>query len=277
MPLPYIQIPDGHIPLPFRVHIPFMGIDRHDLPIHPFGVLVATGVLIGSSLTVRRAVQRGLDRAKMESFISWILGFGFVLSHVLDELMYRPRDVLKDPLVLLKIWVGISSFGGFIGGSIGAYLWSRENKERILPYLENVAAIFPISWIFGRAGCSVAHDHIGMKSTAWFAVNFPAYMGGPRLDLGLLELSFTIPIAIFIYWYARKPRPEGSIVAILCLIYAPIRYLLDSMRAVDIHDPDARYAGLTPGMWLSIGLIVVGLALATHSRRKSSQPPAAAA
>lgn len=276
MPLPYITIPDGHIPLPFRIHIEALKIDFHAIPIHPFGVLVATGVIIGSSLTVKRAAERGLDRTKMESFISWILGFGFVLSHVLDELMYRPQEVMKNPLVLLQIWVGISSFGGFIGGVVGALLWSRETKERVLPYLENVAAIFPISWIFGRSGCSVAHDHIGRKSTEWFAVNFPAYMGGPRLDLGLLELTATIPIAAFIYWYARKPRPEGSILALLCLIYAPIRYVLDSQRAIDIHDPDARYLGLTPGMWLSMGLLAVGLALLAHSRKASSQPVAAA-
>ena len=249
MPLPYLNIPDGHL---------------GPIPIHPFGVLVATGVLVGSALIVRRAEKHGIPRARMESFISWTLAFGFVLSHMLDELMYRPREVLAHPLQLLMIWRGISSYGGFIGGVVGAFVWSLVKKDKILPYLEEVAAVFPLAWIFGRAGCSVAHDHIGNLSSSPFAVNFP---GAPRFDLGLLELFFTIPIAIATLWFARKPRRPGEVLGFVSLLYAPIRYWLDAMRATDISSPDARYGGLTPGQWLSVALVAVGVALFVHARK----------
>lgn len=255
MPLPYVHIPDLHL---------------GPVTIHPFGVLVATGVLIGSSLAIRRAFARGLDRAKMESLIGWVLLFGFIISHILDVLMYRPREALEHPLELVMVTRGISSYGGFIGATIGALGWRFKKKERILPYVDQIAAVFPISWIFGRAGCSVAHDHIGKLSSSPLAVAFP---NGARFDLGLLELFATIPIVIIVLWFARKPRPEGAILGLLCVLYAPVRFPLDALRAVDIINADARYAGLTPAQWLSIVLGMVGMGLLVRAYRRPAEPP----
>jgi len=256
-------------------------------PLHPFGILVASGVLLGSYLCVRRATKIGVSRAKLESFSSYILGFGFVLSHVLDVLMYRPPEALRDPLLLLRIWDGIGSFAGFIGCVVGAFVWKAIKKEKILPYSDMCAAVFPIGWIFGRAGCSMAHDHIGRYSDSPLAVDWPAVVGprgfllpaGPRFDLGLLEMLLTIPIAIATLWFARKPRRAGAITGFICVVYAPVRFYLDFLRATDISGPDARYLGLTPAQWLSFGLLAVDVWLLVRSRnqplvgRKDSPTP----
>ncbi len=258
--LPYIDLPQD------LAHGKLKPIE-----IHPFGLLVATGVLIGSWLIVRRGEKYGLPRQKMESFLTYGLAFGFVISHVLDQLMYYPKDVLARPYVLLLIWTSLSSYGGFIGGVVGAFVYKAVKKEKILPYLEHILAIFPVGWIFGRAGCSVAHDHIGRASTSFLAVNFP---GGPRFDLGLLEMLITIPIAAFMLWFASKPRAPGVITGTLAIIYAPIRFPLDALRATDIAHADARYLGLTPGQWLSVALLAVGVLLLVRARSLPKTMPA---
>jgi phosphatidylglycerol:prolipoprotein diacylglycerol transferase len=244
------------------------------LSIAPFGILVSSAVLIGSFLAVRRAVQRGLPRARMESLASYILITGFVLSHVLDVLMYRPRDALRNPLELLMLWKGISSYGGFIGCAVGVFLWSRLKKEPILPYGDQVSAVFPVAWILGRAGCATAHDHIGKLSNSPLAIAFPdgtfaPAPDGARFDLGLIEMLLTIPLALFMLWYSRKPRRAGAITGMLCMLYAPMRFPLDALRATDISNPDARYAGMTPAQWLSLGLFFLGAYLFTRSRRQA--------
>lgn len=270
MPLPYFQARDVHLADAFTVH--FLGQTWHLGPfdLHPFGILVATGTFIGSSLAVRRAASRGLDQAKAEQLVTYLLICGFIGAHVLECLMYRPQEVLRNPFILLYLWQGISSFGGFIGGTVGMLLWRRRTKADLLPYADQIAAVFPISWIFGRSGCSLAHDHVGCLSNSPLAFDFPDGMfhnPGPRLDLGFLELLITIPIAIFMWWYARKPRHMGSVTGLLCVIYAPIRFPLDALRATDIHAPDARYIGLTPAQWLSIGLMTFGVYLLVQSRK----------
>ena len=253
MRLPYVSLPDLHV---------------WKIPIHTFGLLVATGVLIGWWLAVRRAERYGVPKNEMESFISWGLAFGFVLSHVIDQVLYHPRDVLENPVILLKIWTSISSFGGFIGGVVGVFVWKMTRRRRprpqLIPLLDHIMAIFPIGWIFGRMGCATAHDHIGRASTSFFAVNVP---GGPRFDLGLLEMLLTIPIALATWWFAKKPRPPGAIIGFVSVLYAPIRFPLDALRATDIINADARYLGFTPGQWMSIALFVLGVGLLVRARK----------
>ena len=171
---------------------------------------------------------------------------------------------------------GISSYGGFIGATVGGIAWRVRNRTSILPFADQLSAVLPIGWMFGRGGCSIAHDHIGRLSTSPLAVDFP---GGPRFDLGLLELLCTIPIAIVMLVFARKARPRGAVTGLLCVLYAPVRYFLDSLRATDIVNADARYFGLTPAMWLSIGLLAVGVALLVNAyfgrgRGAPGEPPA---
>src|SRR6059058_5309394 len=83
--------------------------------IHPFGVLVAIAVFVGVALAKRRARAKGLDLDELESFIGWMLLFGFASAHALDAILYHPRDVLERPWSLLFFWEGIGSFSGWLG------------------------------------------------------------------------------------------------------------------------------------------------------------------
>lgn len=274
--IPYIDIPD--LPLPFLQHLPLLGrlVDpAHPPALHKFGLLVATGVYLGSVVAMRHARERRLDEKKMSDFIFWILVSGFIGAHVLDVIFYYPQKLLRDPLSLLRIWESLSSFGGFTGGIIGTLAWRYHYRARILPYLDTVASAFPLAWLFGRAGCSVAHDHPGRISDAWFAVRWPGVVG--RYDLGLYELVSVIPLAAFFTWAWRKgPRPFGWYTGIICLYYAPVRFVLDFFREKEMGGlvgGDARYGGLTPAQWGCFGLVVLGLWFLRLAKQQPSSAP----
>jgi phosphatidylglycerol:prolipoprotein diacylglycerol transferase len=234
------------------------------ISIKPFGALVATGVLLASQLTLRRARRVGLDERVMSSFIAWVVGIGFIGGHVFDELFYYPERLVHDPWSLLRMWDGLSSFGGFLGAVIGMLIWRQRHRVPVLPYADNVMAMLPVGWAFGRTGCATAHDHPGLLSDSWLAV---AYPGGARFDLGLLEMLLTLPIMVAFLWLARKPRPWGFFSALLCVCYAPLRFALDFLRETDavpgdIHGAiDPRYFFLTPAQWECFALLAFGLIL----------------
>ncbi len=232
------------------------------IAIQPFGVLVATGGYVGAWLAIRQARRVGLSEPAMTSFITWGVGVGFLAAHVLEVVFYRPGELLEDPLVLLRLWEGLSSFGGFIGGVVGALMWRARTGERVLPYADVVASALPVGWAFGRAGCSVAHDHPGLESDAWFAVQFPS---GGRFDLGLYELVLTVPLALGFLWLRGRPRPRGFYIATMALYYAPIRFALDFLRV-----RDARYQGLTPAQWCCIALLAVGIGFVRVAQRSAT-------
>ena len=75
MLIPYFEIPS----LP----------PHSSIAIHPFGVLVATGILVGAWLTRRRGAKLGLDDEMVRSMIFWSVASGLVLCHVVDVLLYQ--------------------------------------------------------------------------------------------------------------------------------------------------------------------------------------------
>src|SRR3984957_4473449 len=278
--IPYIHIPEGHI---------------GPLPIHPFGILVATGVLLGTSMTTRRARTLGWDVNKLNSFVTWMLISAFVLSHVLDSFFYHWDEVVKNPLYVLKLWEGLSSFGGFVGAVGGIVLWRylviengrlrvRPTPHPLLPFADLVLSCLPLGWMFGRMGCASVHDHPGARTTAdtFLAVAYPLHAGDgvvtklgfieliqghdPRFDMGFLELLFTIVLTICFALTWRRRVALGSYVIATALAYAPVRFAMDFLRNPASENGDTRFAGLTPAQYGCIGLFLFGVWMIFYAR-----------
>lgn len=254
MNLPFVSIPDGHL---------------GPIPIHPFGLLVATGIIVGNILARKRAHMLGIPEQKFESLVFWTVGTGIVLSHVLDTIFYHPDVLVRDPLELIKVWNGLSSFGGFFGAALGFWLYTRRAGIDRLRAADAIAYGLPVGWLFGRAGCAVVHDHPGRLSHSWFAVDFGQHPpGGVRFDLGLIEFLLTPLLILTVMLVARATTRQGAVIASLCLAYAPIRFGLDFLRAGPGEGGDPRYGGLTPGQWACFILLGLGVYLATRPNQK---------
>jgi phosphatidylglycerol:prolipoprotein diacylglycerol transferase len=279
------------------IHVPDLKIGP--LTLHPFGLLVATGVIIGTWLATRRARERALDQDKLNSFITWMLIAGFLGGHMLDQIFYHPQEVVRRPWSIFLLWEGLSSFGGFVGGLIGVLLWKwfeavplvktpfftvarfkrRERAMPIMPFCDLILSVFPVAWVFGRSGCSVVHDHQGMKAAAGTllavaygtpdparTMHLPAgielrYGNTPHFDLGLLEMMFTVVLATLFALTWKRKLTTGSYIAAVALAYSPVRFVMDFLRVKDMENADPRYFHLTPAQWACIALFLFGLAM----------------
>ena len=279
--IPFIHIPDFHV---------------GPVPLHPFGLLVATGVMAGTAITTRRARQLGYDLVKLNSFVTWMLVSAFVLSHMLDQIFYHWDELKRDPISLITLWTGLSSFGGFVGALIGIVAWKyfvldgarprlRKAPHPILPYADLVLSVFPVGWMFGRTGCASVHDHLGATASpgTWIAVEAPTgardevvdhvgfldFTHGHhlRFDLGLLEMFFTVFIALCFALTWRRKLAVGTYVVASSLAYAPVRFAMDFLRVPESEGGDTRYAGLTPAQYGCILLFLYGIAMIFYMRR----------
>jgi phosphatidylglycerol:prolipoprotein diacylglycerol transferase len=279
--IPYVNIPPLHLFGPLTIDVGSSNFTIGELSIKPFGTLVALGVYIGTEIIRRQGVRNKLDAKTLSSFVFYVLVGGFVGGHVFDTIFYHPEHLRESPGSLLRIWDGQSSFGGFTGAIIGLFAWRQKFRAVTLPYADTVAAGFPAGWVFGRMGCSVAHDHPGLHSDAWFAV---AYPGGGRFDLGLYEMLMTVPLALTFLVLMKKPRPPGFYLGTMCMAYAPSRFALDFLRVPEgeLVGADLRYGGLTPAQWGCLALLSVGVYFAYSAGRgaevvpKVDAPPAPA-
>lgn len=235
-----------------------------DLALQPFGMLVATAVLVGTFLAERRARQEGIHPQILGEMAGYLLIFGFVIGHVLDAVFYHWDEVVRRPVFLLEIWNGLSSFGGFFGAVVGGLVWCWRRGYPFIPFADPIAWALPFGWLFGRLGCFVAHDHPGHITDFPLAVadyqspyDVPPYPA--RHDLGLYEVLWCLAVIPLFLWLGRTPRRRGFYLALLPLLYAPVRFGLDFLRATDHPNGDNRFYGLTPGHYAAVLLLALGI------------------
>jgi phosphatidylglycerol---prolipoprotein diacylglyceryl transferase len=241
--------------------------------ISPFGPLVATGILVGRALSLYRAKQAGIPREEMDDAILYTLLSAFFFAHFVEAVFYHPEYISRQGFIyFLKIWTGLSSFGGFFGGIFGFLFYAYKKKVRFpLLYAECILQGLVLGWIFGRLGCTIIFDHPGEFSNFFLAFQQPE---GSRHNLGFYEFLFTLlilfPTTIVLHRLKAKP---GTYSAAVLILYTPVRFFLDFLRLDADQKGDARYFGLTPGQYGSIILFMLGVFIAIKLFKTSPSPP----
>lgn len=234
------------------------------LTIHSFGVLVAIAVLVGAAIIWRRANAEELDPALAQKLTTWILVGGFAGAHLVDRFVYFPAETLADPVSIVRVWEGLSSFGGFLGAIAAIVVFTRRHRlDPLWRYLDVIAYAFPFAWILGRLGCFVAYDHPGSPTRFFLGQEYRD--GIVRHNLGFEEALYTILIASVFTLLGRRRRAPGFFVGWLAVLYAPFRFALDFLRKIDV-----RYLGFTPGQHGSILVLIAGAVLVAHAAKRNA-------
>lgn len=239
--IPYFVIPPLHI---------------GPLALQPFGILSAAGILLASRLLVREALKRGLDPTPLEKLATWAVVGGIVGAHLVHLFLYHPEELRENgPLQVFKVWDGLSSTGGALGGIVACLVFLRRRGIRFATYADVFALAVPPGWAVARLGCFSVHDHPGTLTNFFLAVAFP---GGARHDLGLYDALVLAGITIVIYTLDRRAAWRGRLLAVVALLYGAARFALDFLRARDLPYSDARYWGLTPAQYAAVALVAWG-------------------
>ena len=244
-----------------------------DMTLDSWSALVTFGVIFGLEVGRARAIKLGLDIRDLYDGALFILAMGFFVGHLIHVVPYNMHMIDEDGwIVLLEVWKGFSSTGGFIGALLGSILFLVVFRKRnYWVHADTMMYCFPFGYVFGRLGCFTAHDHIGVKSNSFIAVDYPVwgsaecetlYPGtldtlppdsgalgmcvGPRLDMALLEASWLVVICGVFFATRNRKLPHGSYLALWCMMYSPMRFVLDSFRNQDLEGADVRFLGMTP-------------------------------
>jgi phosphatidylglycerol:prolipoprotein diacylglycerol transferase len=246
----------------------FPSLQLGPFTLQSFGVLAAAGVALAAWLLVREARRAGLDPTPLLEVPVWAIAGGILGAHLMHVFLYHPEE-LHGPhgaLQILKLWDGLSSTGGVLGGTLAVVLWFRAHGRAFSDYADVFALAVAPGWAVARIGCFTVHDHPGTLTSFPLAVAFP---GGARHDLGLYDALLLGAIAALLFRASRTNKLAGRLLPLLALLYGTGRFLLDFLRASDVPYADARYFGLTPAQYVCIGLVVYGAAGLLRRRRES--------
>lgn len=285
--LPYFDVPNLHI---------FGSLD-----IQPFGMLVATGVLVGAELCRRYSIRFGIDDDDLRKLTGWVVVSGFIGAHIFDVFAYQREEVSDNPLLIIELWKGISSYGGFIGGAVGfsIFVWMKRFRPGLMADVI-MTGLLP-GFTIGRIGCSIVHDHIGRTTDFFLGFDYPKLALQQRFcphdaannlircdppefphleavtrahNLGFYELLYLMPVCAIILGLAfSKKRMSAGLLAVLTgVLYAPVRFFFEYLR---LNTSDPRYAGLTFAQWMSIVAFAIAIYTLVWLIRKGKPAPLA--
>jgi phosphatidylglycerol:prolipoprotein diacylglycerol transferase len=270
------------------------------LELHAFGVLVATGFVLGGNVAQAKAQKFGGSAEAINRLIGWLVLGVFVGGHWGHLLMYKPEDIAGDGArftamlrafsqlrvphgeevpVLLQFWHGLSSFGGFFVCVPLTVWFFRRERMPFWPNADALAIGFTLGWFFGRMGCFSAHDHAGTQTNFWLGVYGMCPGNNVTVachDLGLYEALWSLGVFGIFSLLDRKPRPAGFYTGLLAVLYGPCRFVSDFFRP---ETTDTRYHGLTPAQYGSILLTIIGVWIvrtrfAHAAAQTAASPPA---
>jgi len=248
------------------VHPQLFHIGRFFLP--TYGLLVATGVLIGLWISVRNSARQGIDPEKAWNFGILIVLCGIVGAKILyiindwSTYVAHPSEIFS----FSTLQAGGVFSGGLIAALAAAVWYIRRHHLPALATCDAFAPGLALGHAIGRVGCFAAGCCWGKPTNAWWGVTFTnpvanALVGTP---LGhaleptqLFESAVELANFFLLMWMLKRKRFDGQVFAAYLVLYGVARFFLEFLR--DDPGRGVVFGGAMSGTQLiSIGLVILG-------------------
>ena len=236
-----------------------------------YGIVIAFGVALAWRLTTRRFEERGGDGELADKLMARVLVFGFLgarVAYVSTHLSRYSDEWWK----VIAIWEGgLALFGGLTAGALTVIVLSRRWRIDRWDWLDSVAPAVPLAQALGRWGNYFNQELFGTPSTLPWAVEIApqhrpaAYANAETFHPTFLyESLWNLALAGTIMWMSRRyPSLKGRLIGVYLVGYGILRFLLELIRT----DTTFRLVGLSRNGWVSIGAILIGVAVLTRQQR----------
>jgi phosphatidylglycerol:prolipoprotein diacylglycerol transferase len=209
------------------------------LAIRWYGLLIATGVLLGTTLAHREAIRRGQDPEKLLNVIVLTVIIGLVggrLYYVLFNWDYYGAH----PSRIVAVWEGgLAIHGGLIAGALTSILYCWRAKLPLLVTLDIMAPCVAIAQAIGRWGNFFNQEAFGVPTDLpWKLYIDPAHRP-PQLAAyeyfhpTFLYESFWNLLVFVVLWFGLRKRLQGKPGALtLCYlgVYSVGRFFVEGLR-----------------------------------------------
>lgn len=210
-----------------------------------------------------------LDDALFYGVLGVILGGR--LGHTL---FYEPAYYLQHPLEIFAVWQGGMSFhGGFLGVVIAMVCLARKYQLSWLAVTDFIAPLVPLGLGAGRIGNFINGELWGRPTDMPWGMIFPYADNLPRHPSQLYEFALEgLALFVLIWFYSARPRPLGAVSGIFMIGYGAFRSFCEFFREPDDGFLGMMTLGVSMGQWLSLPMIVVGIALLYWAYRRDGKP-----
>ena len=246
-----------------------------DFRLATYGVLVASGYLLGIWWLTSRREKMGLSEDDFWSLVYWLFG-GALIGGKLLYMGVEWRALLSGDLHPLRDFrYGFVFYGGVIGSMLSGLYWCRRRGLSFARYCDYFAVALPIGHALGRLGCLAAGCCAGKPSALPWAVRFTdpealvpqTLLGVPLHPVQFYESTADLLVAGLAWRLLGGVEsgrlPRGTAWAGYLAAYGGARFLLEFFRG---DDRGQGLFGLPPSQVLAL-LLCAGASFYLLRRR----------
>lgn len=229
-----------------------------------YGLLFASGFVFGYYIMRRIFKNEGLGDATLDRLTVY-MAIGTIVGARLGHcFFYEPEYYLAHPLEILKVWHGgLASHGAAIGILLALWLFVRKEKKPFIWIIDRVVIVVALAGVLIRLGNLMNSEIYGVETTLpWGFVFLRNGENAPKHPTQIYEaLAYLITFGILmrIYWKNMGKQKPGLLFGLFLIFVFGSRFFVEYIK----EDQVAFEAGmkLNMGQWLSIPLVVAGIAI----------------
>ncbi|HAE91792.1 phosphatidylglycerol:prolipoprotein diacylglycerol transferase [Tissierella praeacuta DSM 18095] len=198
------------------------------LEIRWYGILIATGVLIGTILALRETKRVGLDEEILMDFLIWEIPLCLVGARLYYVIF--SWDFYKDnPIEALNIRNGgLAIHGAIITAIIVAIVFTKIRKIEFWTIADICAPSLILAQSIGRWGNFINQEaHGGPTNLPWGIM-----VNGIKVHPTFLyESIWNFLVFLFLLWYGNnKQKIKGEVFLLYLSLYSFIRFFIEGLR-----------------------------------------------
>ena len=166
-----------------------------ELPLRWYGVIVMTGVIIGSLIVEREIRRRGENGDRIWDALIWVLPVGIIgarLWFVMNATLGGNRFYIENPASIIRIWEGgLHIFGGFLFGAAALLYYLRQNKLDPWLFLDSAGPAMLIGQGIGRIANFINQELYGPPTTLPWGIPISADHRLPQFPVSQYPVDTT--------------------------------------------------------------------------------------
>jgi phosphatidylglycerol:prolipoprotein diacylglycerol transferase len=244
-----------------------------------FGVTLALAFFFAWMFTLRQARRTGwFAEDLIADLLIWLMVGGVLGARILYVIVHWDAAFSHDPIQVLNFRAGgLVSYGGLGGATFAGWWFTRRRKIDFLQLADMCIPGAMLGQAIGRIGCFLVADDYGKPAPPdlpW-AVRFPdledsllpANLRNVPLHPTQIYLLLKAAIVFFILWWLlRHRRFKGQVFCAALVLYPIARSIVEVWRGDAVER--GVYLGVSTAQWLSIPIVLVGIALYLRLARR---------
>jgi phosphatidylglycerol---prolipoprotein diacylglyceryl transferase len=212
------------------------------LPIRWYGLLIASAVLIGASLSTYLAKRRGVDPDLLSDLAIWLVVAAIPCAR-LYYVAFQWENYANRPAEIFAIWHGgIAIHGALLGGILATVIFSRLKNVSFLALTDLVAPSVILGQAIGRWGNFFNSEAFGAPTD----LPWKLYIAPPQRPPGYEQFSYFHPTFLYesvwnlgvfailmtlFFWGLRSGRLKtGTLFFTYLLAYSLGRVWIEGLR-----------------------------------------------